>query len=339
MEYTPQDEDLYPSDTSLNIMPDYSIIGCKDLICTIESYPQLNTLHEILISALDLNDRNSVEIIMNREGYLPIRWNDIIPHITSSYTSLFMNSPHLSDKDKQELSYMIGHPLLIDHTLALKYRYLPHILSKDRILVYPVEELEIDSYNYLRVLNDAMIHGRVDVIEYTLYMYGKDSVYNILDRAYPYHPDTIRFLLQHGYVTLTPILRAIIYDNPSVLPSGYNPSKEDLDLILRMDSVNMFIHIGQHEYMYSKMNTKIRKYLLKQGDTNVAKYSDSSDLSYALSIWHDNNGKRLAYLRYALSKGYIEILDKYMEDRDIEWLLTMVDNIPSSSKAYIEHRM
>lgn len=261
---------------------------------------------------------------------------------------------------------------------AIKYRYTPLIPRNNleaciqALSLYDLTGL-INSNNYVQALDYSLQYGRIDIIDYILptftasssqateilsltstYSSFQDSIRtNTLSVArLQIHKNSIGYLYSKGYLLLSPVMSAIVSDNPQIISTSgqidiYTPSMKDIQLILMFDSISMFkyvtskgkvsIHTLVPVLKYAQKD--IRKYILSSKQDEIviktllpnASPSDLDTILQVLTSIESNPQKNSNYLKnignkvsiidslsMAISHGYIEILDKYIGITDMD---------------------
>lgn len=159
--------------------------------------------------------------------------------------------------------------------------------------------------------------------------------------------NTMEYLHTFGYIQLPDIVRAIVTDDTSLLDTdddsvSYIPSGRDLSLIIQYDAINIWrrysteISLPQILSLLSDTRDQIRRYILLSLSNGVDGRDDvvvdilltkatANDMDDMLDLHNDDNEfepLRVRTLSIAASKGYIEILDKYLNENNLYRVLS-----------------
>lgn len=311
-----------------------------DAFVFIASSPILNTL--LLANVLSpLNEVEAAYRIGNE-------------HLIAQYTS----NSNISSAQKSKLSAKYGYSVgIAKNDIHAHIQYL--VLER----ITPLLSLS----NYVLALGYALELGRTDVIDMILNQYTERSTSNLYvssdredKRMLDIQPvisllsltsqyedaqkgdyshmarETMQYLLQMEYLSVSPHIRSIIEDDPSLLDRDEDTpnilSISELSLILQYDAINMWKYYKSSIYLpslvalSSLVHGQIRRDMLLSMSNAVTGRDDliaspliggasSHEMDEMLHLHSDSNEftpLRLLILTTAASKGYIEILDKYL---------------------------
>lgn len=336
------------------------------------NYLQYKTIHEIALSIVKSRDYKSLNILLNNDSYLPIRWDDLIEY-SDSYTlrsiydklsqygkalvAMKLDDMSILNEDEiEDTSYIVE--------AAIQTKYLPILLKyNDPITIikgYPIEHI-IDLINndtYMYYTHLSIKHGRIDVFDYILLSYG---IYPILleFQTITYLPPLN--LLKHILIKEINIpyvndVSWIINDDPNMMKLE-SFSISNIYKIIYYDAIECFKKVTLSDNIIKYLSVmyigpRISRYLIHT-DMKSFKYMGeykfvvdmSLVLTYlgvknapidALNIYDSySNDKRLILLRAIAHNGYIELLDRFLDDRI--YVITTSIQIPEDVLILFDH--
>lgn len=237
--------------------------------------------------------------------YVPIRWNAFIDVIPVNMLRHILCKLH--GKDLARGVYRIGdHSLFIeydvkiDHELAAEYGYIPHIripsmTSSSTIYRQAVQGLTLDALisitnkdNHHIMMTSAIETDRLAFVKWLVERYNITKI-----------PFTWR---------MGPAVYSWAVDDGLTIPKGNR-----LKGIVHRDDIDAYIKEGGMPIIPG-IHGLIRRYIVS--NTTSKDKLDQLDLD-ADDILHGIDRMREYYLIRAMAKGYIEILDIYMQDDEL----------------------
>lgn len=314
--------------------------GEIDIVIDIRNAYPGKTFHEIAHIAITTGNESLLRSL-TRYRYLPIRWSAFIDIASTNMILIFYDM--LSYEEKKRASYKMRLPGMIerfpvDQELAIRYSYAPYIprnnleasvrvLDADRvILLVNKGNLEhvldlVFRYGRIDVLNEILLNRRESEIEPMLFKYTNMflpvSSMNYLFDNNLYQNDNIQGIpLQ--------IVKAIVSDDPSLLEGIVVPNTQIMGLIFSYDADDILRklkpsipNIDPSWKIYGNCLRFILETVQSEKIEQLIPHMDASNMDFTLSLHKNNNPLRLKILIEAAKRGYIEILNKYMQRQDI----------------------
>lgn len=317
-------------------------------------YPTAVTLHEVAKQAVGSDDRDTIRRLSAISQYIPVRWDAFIPTASGVVLNILINAGVLSTGGQADASLRVSSaPTSVQiRDVSLINAYSIRHIPLDN--VSPV----ISLYNYVLILGYALEAGRVDIVSMILSQYSgsqqKDSAIQLLLLTPQYESlisgdytsmsvDTMRYLISMEYIQMSDRLVSIIEDVPGEYQSGLITS-DNISLIFQCDSINMWnmysrdVSLSAVISLLKYVHGNIRRSILLSLSDGVSGKNDviavqllqgatSDEMDEMMSL-HYTGDKfhplRLHVLIISAYRGYVEILDKYMTDKDMYQVYTNI---------------
>lgn len=337
----------------------------------IHKYPQCKTIHEIALSVVKSRDFRSLNLLLDNESYLPIRWDDLINY-SDSYTLRSIYGK-LSTYGKALVAMKLDDMSLLDtkdkntyiKEAAIQTKYLPvlNTYKDDPITIirgFPIEYV-IDFINdnkYMDYTHLSIKYGRTDVFDYILSSYGLYPI-QLEFQTITYLPplNILKYILiKEIDIPYVNDMLWVINDDPTMM-NMESFSISGIHKIIYYDAIECFKKISLSDIVLKYLSIlnigpKISRYLIHtdiQSFKYMGEYTFTVSLSLvltylgsknapidALNIYDSySNNKRLILLRTMAHKGYIELLDRFLDDRI--YVLTPSIQVPEDILILFDH--
>lgn len=280
-----------------------------------QRYPYLSTIGEIFEAAINTQDINTIRTISSFDRYLPITWNRYVDSPT------YLLSSFSNRIDPVLLAYRMGNLETITQfpnvDLAIRYNIVPFLKSQPidiQVQGLSIEDLmdsitTTNSYEYLKF---ALIYNRVDIVKYLIDTYGPQNLDLLLDK----YKDSLSIAMVKYLLPTSPQLEDVLIDISQI----ESPYLSDIQVfrMFKFDMIDVY-----DKYGYSRISTmaygNIRRRIIEKNTTQLEILSPGftfEDILLGLQLYSENKDLRIFYLKQALSKGYMELLDRYMKIQD-----------------------
>lgn len=282
-----------------------------------QRYPHLSTIGEIFETAINTQDIDTIRTISSSDEYLPITWNRYVDSPT------YLLAVFSDRVDPILLAYRMKNLEIISKfpnvDFAIRYNVVS-LLRKYPIDVQiqglSIEDLmdSITTTNFQEYLKQALIYGQVDVVKYIIDIYGTQNLNILLEK----YKDILSIPMIKYLLPTSPQLEDVLIDISQI----ENSYLTDIQVfrMFKFDMLDVY-----DKYGYSRISTmahgNIRRRIVEKNKdpTQLEILSPGftfEDILLGLQLYSENKDLRIFYLKQALSKGYMELLDRYMKIQD-----------------------
>lgn len=234
------------------------------------------TVQESLEKAISQRDRSTLYTLRYEYiGYLPINW--------------------------ERLSFMCDRTM-IDLIPCSSPRHIKYI---------PLEDFKRNQSLFISSLIEAIVHKRYDIADY---LYTELSKYFSISDMSAYSEIAI-YLSERGVIALSPVQKAIIYDDPSIT----EVSIMYLNDVLRHDSLNLFkaMNLSVRDIRFKRIGPRILEYLLYSDTLETLRYLSIFLIECCNTILRhftpSTHEIRILLVMASLRNGCVDILDMYRD--------------------------